>query len=163
LSPSSNPRSTIRCGGCGVMTVKQQPKLELFLAFSMEKSLGSGKCRRLMFEDWASVLRHPRILPLLKRSARPAKKLHKSLPISSFFSRFPDQAPLGSVQATRAPPSPKDMPTRSVSEDCLLHDDRGLTFGIQKTLTEFFACFFCASATLRERSRLRDSRASTRR
>jgi hypothetical protein len=98
-----------------------------------------------------------------KRSARPAKKLPESPPISLFFSRFLDQAPLDSAQATRAPPSPKDMPTRSVSEDCLLHDDRGPTFGIQKTLTEFFACFFCASATLRERSRLRVPRESTRR
>ena len=44
-------------------------------------------------------------------------------------------------------------PTRSVSEDCLIHDDRGLTVGIQKTLTEFFArLFFCGFATSRERS-----------
>jgi hypothetical protein len=45
-------------------------------------------------------------------------------------------------------------PTRRVSEDSFVHDRRGLTFEIQKTLTEFFACLFCAFATLRERSPL---------
>ncbi len=61
---------------------------------------GACNCRRLMVEDWAAALRHPRTLLLPKRSARAAKKLPESLPISSLFSRSLDQAPLDAPQAT---------------------------------------------------------------
>jgi hypothetical protein len=49
-----------------------------------------------------------------------------------------DPIPVGTV------PEARHRPDASVSEDCFVHDRPGLTFGVHKTVTEFFACFFAA-------------------